>query len=77
LRVAIRKSGKARLVVDNSSGFDRMTLNVEVAGSDSSDSEAIVATVRDITKLRADIAFRAPGELPNDGKVIDDIRKFD
>jgi phenylacetate-CoA ligase len=36
-----------------------------------------MATVRDITKLRAEITFCAPGELPNDGKVIDDIRKFD
>jgi len=71
------KISKARLVVDNSSGFDRMTLNVEIVGNDSSDVDAIVATVRNITKLRADIAFRAPGELPNDGKVIDDIRKFD
>src|SRR2546421_8860186 len=71
------KISKARLVVDNSSGFDRMTLNVEIAGNDSSCIDAIVATVRDITNLRADIAFRPPGELPNDGKVIDDIRKFD
>ena len=23
------------------------------------------------------VAFRLPGELPNDGKVIEDARKFD
>ena len=69
--------GKARLVVDNAEGSDRMTLNVEVAGNRSSNAEAIVASIREITKLRAAVAFRAPGELPNDGKVIDDVRKHD
>ena len=40
-------------------------------------AEAIVASIRDVTKLRGEVAFRAPGELPNDGKVIDDVRKYD
>ncbi|MEO8304636.1 MAG: AMP-binding protein [Betaproteobacteria bacterium] len=69
--------GRARLVVDNAEAVDRMTLNVEVAPNRSSNAEAIVASIRDITKLRGEVAFRAPGELPNDGKVIDDVRKYD
>jgi phenylacetate-CoA ligase len=69
--------GKARLVVDNDDGADRMTLNVEVAANRSSNTDAIVASIREITKLRGEVAFRAPGELPNDGKVIDDVRKYD
>ena len=69
--------GKARLVVDNAEGADRMTLNVEVAGNRSSSAEAIVASIRDVTKLRGEVVFHAPGELPNDGKVIDDVRKYD
>ena len=68
---------KARLVVDNPDGNDRMTLVVEVAGNASLDAAAIVASIREITKLRGDVAFRAPGELPNDGKVIDDVRKYE
>jgi phenylacetate-CoA ligase len=68
---------KARLVVDNAEGADRMTLNVEVAGNRSSSAEAIVESIREITKLRGEVAYRAPGELPNDGKVIDDVRKYD
>ena len=68
---------KARLVVDNTDGADRMTLNVEVAGNRSSSAEAIVESIREITKLRGEVAFRAPGELPNDGRVIDDVRKYD
>jgi phenylacetate-CoA ligase len=67
---------RARLVVDNPDGNDRMTLNVEIAGTAPA-VEVIVATIRDVTKLRGEVAFRARGELPNDGKVIDDVRKYD
>jgi phenylacetate-CoA ligase len=67
---------RARLVVDNPDGGDRMTLNVEAAG-DPSAADAIIASIREVTKLRGEVAFRAPGELPNDGKVIDDLRKYD
>jgi len=69
--------GKARLVVDNPEGVDRMTLNVEIPANKSSNAEAIVTSIRDITKLRGEVAFHAPGALPNDGKVIDDVRKYD
>ena len=65
---------RGRLVVDNSEGVDRMTLHVEVRGQQSSHADAIVASMRDVTKLRGDVAFHLPGELPNDGKVIDDCR---
>jgi phenylacetate-CoA ligase len=68
--------GRARLVVDNPDGNDRMTLHVEVRDNASSHAEAIVASIREVTKLRGEVAFRAPGELPNDGKVIDDVRKY-
>ncbi len=69
--------GKARLVVDNPEGNDRMILKVEVPGNASSQRDAILASIREVTKLRGEVAFVAPGELPNDGKVIDDTRKFD
>jgi phenylacetate-CoA ligase len=68
---------RARLTVDNPDGNDRMVLNVEIAGDRPASADAIVAAIRDVTKLRGEVAFRKPGELPNDGKVIDDIRKFD
>jgi phenylacetate-coenzyme A ligase PaaK-like adenylate-forming protein len=66
---------RARLVVDNPGGDDRMTLHVEVRGSESTHAEAIIASIRDVTKLRSEIALCAPGALPNDGKVIEDRRK--
>jgi phenylacetate-CoA ligase len=68
---------RARLVVDNPGDNDRMVLHVEMVPSASPDADAIVATIRDVTKLRGEVTFRKPGELPNDGKVIDDTRKFD
>ena len=67
---------RARLVVDNATGQDRMTLNCEAAGGTAL-GEAIVASLRDITKLRGEVAFCAAGELPNDGKVIEDVRKYE
>jgi phenylacetate-CoA ligase len=72
-----REIAKARLVVDNPDGNDRMTLHVEVPANMSSHQDAIVASIREVTKLRGDVAFRAIGELPNDGKVIDDVRKYE
>jgi len=63
--------------VDNPDGSDRMTLVAEVPGNQSSRADDVIASIRDVTKLRGDVVFRAPGELPNDGKVIDDVRKLD
>ncbi|MGH8712993.1 MAG: phenylacetate--CoA ligase family protein [Casimicrobiaceae bacterium] len=68
---------RARLVVDNPDGNDRMTLHIEAAGGTTPQVEAIVASIREVTKLRGDVALHAPGELGNDGKVIDDKRKYD
>ena len=68
---------RARLVVDNPAGSDRMILHVEVCNVDSQLADAIVASIRDVTKLRGDVLFRSIDELPNDGKVIDDLRKLE
>ena len=67
---------KARLVVDGENADDRMTLKCEVAGAPAGLADALVATMRDVTKLRGEVAFVAPGSLPNDGKVIEDLRKY-
>jgi phenylacetate-CoA ligase len=67
---------KARLVIDNPEGNDRMTLQVEVEDNRSTHAEAIIASIREVTKLRGEVAFHAAGELANDGKVIDDVRKY-
>ena len=38
---------------------------------------ALADTLQSVTKLRGTVETVSPGSLPNDGKVIDDIRKFD
>ena len=68
---------KLRLVVDNAGGADSMTLHVELPQNRSTSAEAIIASIREVTKLRGEVAFHAPGELANDGKVIDDVRRYD
>jgi len=69
---------KARLVVDNPGGTDRMTLQCEIRGAPPPGlAQAIEDSIRSITKLRGEVAFREPGELPNDGKAIEDAKKYD
>jgi phenylacetate-CoA ligase len=68
--------GKARLVVEGEMADDRMTLHVEVAAQPDGLAAAIASSVRDVTKLRADVVLAAPGSLPNDGKVIADARSY-
>jgi phenylacetate-CoA ligase len=68
---------RARLIVDTADGQDRMTLHCEVEGAPAGLAERIVATIRDVTKLRGEVSLRKPGELPNDGKVIEDARKYE
>ena len=73
---------RARLVVDNDSGADRMTLHCEVDDANSTNSlvslgAALPLSLREVTKLRGEVAFCAPRALPNDGKVIEDRRRYD
>ncbi|MBS0543208.1 MAG: AMP-binding protein [Proteobacteria bacterium] len=69
---------RVRLVVDNPGLSDRMTLMCEAAGGGSEAlAEAVAASIRELTKLRGEVAFLPAGSLANDGKVIDDLRKYD
>jgi len=68
---------RARLVIEGEMANDRMTLKVETASTAESLASAVAASVRDVTKLRADVVVVAPGSLPNDGKVIEDARRYD
>lgn len=70
---------RARLIVAGEMGVDTMTLHCEVddpaRGGDH--EAAIVASIRDITKLRGDVRHVARGGLANDGKVIEDARSYE
>ncbi|WP_046114076.1 phenylacetate--CoA ligase family protein [Aquincola tertiaricarbonis] len=70
--------GRARLVVEGEMANDRMTLHAEVTeeGPSGPLAEQLAASVRDVTKLRADVQLVADGSLPNDGVVIEDKRSY-
>ena len=67
---------RARLVVEGEAGNDRMTLKCEARDRPAGLAQAIVASIRDVTKLRGEVELVPPGSLPNDGKVIEDQRKY-
>lgn len=68
---------KGRLEVSGSAGNDQMTLKVEMATDSSHALADIAATVRELTKLRAVVESVTKGTLPNDGKVIADLRTYE
>ena len=67
---------RLRLVVGRESEQDTMTLLAESAGREASLEGAVAATLQSVTKLKGAVKLVAPGELPNDGKVIADERKL-
>ncbi|MDH3451689.1 MAG: AMP-binding protein [Gammaproteobacteria bacterium] len=68
---------KGRLVVDREADNDVMTLHCEVASSEADLADALVASLREVCKLRGEVVLLAPGSLANDGKVIDDVRSYE
>ena len=66
---------RARLVVDNEEGADRMRLHCETGSA--IDTAAVAGSLREVTKLRGAVLLCAPGTLANDGKVIEDLRRYD
>ena len=75
---------RARLVVEGEMANDRMTLKCEVdaaklaaAGGAQALSAQLADAVREVTKLRGEVALVESGSLPNDGKVIEDARKYE
>lgn len=67
---------KARLVVTGEMANDSMTLQVEAASVPQGLEIRISEAIRDVTKLRGHVELKAPGSLPNDGKVIEDARSY-
>ncbi|MBM3564551.1 MAG: phenylacetate--CoA ligase [Alphaproteobacteria bacterium] len=66
---------KARLVVDQENGKDAMTLLAECTVPPAGLADQIAETIQAVCKLRGAVSFVALGNLPNDGKVIEDRRK--
>ncbi len=68
---------RVRLVVDAENGKDVATLRCEVDTACTDLASAIAESFQTACKVRGQAELVAPDSLPNDGKVIDDVRKFD
>jgi phenylacetate-CoA ligase len=70
---------KYRLTVDHDEKkLDRMTFNCEIADAGSEAlAQSIAESIRAVCNLRGEVVFAVPGDLPNDGKVIDDVRRYE
>jgi len=65
---------RARVIATREGEMDVMTVRVESPGTDAGHYEgAVVAAL----KMKGRIEIVPPGSLPNDGKVIEDLRKYD
>jgi len=64
-------------VIDWIDAADVITLKCETTSEDESLVSAVVESIREICKLRAEVELLTADSLPNDGKVIDDIREYD
>ena len=72
------EAGRGRLVVSHDeSGHDLMTLHVEASTRPDNLAESLAASLREVCKLRGAVALAEPGSLANDGRVIEDRRRFD
>ena len=68
---------RGRLVIEGEMARDRMTLKVETPHPTDGLAAALAGSIRDVTKLRGEVQVLAAGSLPNDGKVIEDARKYE
>ena len=68
---------KARLEVRREGDQDAMVLRCETANSPESLAKGLAESLQNITKLKGEVLLVTPGSLANDGKVIDDQRRYD
>ena len=68
---------RARLVVEWIDQKDRMTLRCESSHSDDALAQLVSQSVRDFCKVGGAVELVETGSLPNDGIVIEDIRRYD
>lgn len=74
--------GRLRLVVSGEPAAERLLLRVEMPQAQALApagelAQQLAASVREVTKLRAEVELCAPGSLPDDGKVIEDGRRYE
>jgi phenylacetate-CoA ligase len=65
---------RARLVVSQEAGQDRMVLHCEAGEGADGLAERLVDSIRAVMRLRGEAVLHAPGALPDDGRLIVDER---
>jgi phenylacetate-CoA ligase len=65
---------RARVIASREGEADVMTVRIEAA---SGEAEQFAGSVAETLKLKGRIEIVPPGSLPNDGKVIEDLRSYD
>jgi phenylacetate-CoA ligase len=53
-----------------------LILKAELAGGSTDLAKSVEDNVQSVCKVRGRVEFVPLGSLPNDGKVIDDVRKY-
>ncbi len=66
---------KARVIAERDGEMDVMIVRIE--SPDGGGGERYLSSVVDALKLKGRIEIVPPGSLPNDGKVIEDLRRYD
>jgi len=69
--------GRLRLVVDRAGEADTMTLAAEADGEEPGLAARLAEALLAVTKLRGEVRLVPRGSLPNDGRVIEDVRKVE
>ena len=73
-------NGSARMIISRSNDKDELLLKVEAEVTDTNQIESlqqkISEEIKNIINLRGNAKIVPIKSLPNDGKVIDDIRDF-
>ena len=73
----VPEAGRLRLVVSGEMADDRLLLRAECAAPDPAPLSArLEQAIRDVTRLRGEVEVCPAGSLPNDGKVIEDLRSY-
>ncbi len=68
---------RMRLVIGEEGGLDTSTLRCETLEKGDAFAKNIAGKFQAECKVRATVELVSPGDLPNDGKVIDDVRQYE
>ncbi|RXV63907.1 AMP-dependent synthetase [Roseovarius sp. A46] len=66
--------GRARVIASREGEADVMTVRIEAAEGE---ADHYAGAVSEVLKLKGRIEIVPPGSLPNDGKVIEDLRSYE